>query len=245
MSFFAISTGSWSIPAQDFMLRMRSRWPGVVIREVTSPDTSNLLTFELTMPHSEAVDGALQSAGKSIYLDSDLRDAAQLALWFRSLVPPSEPMVFCDESMSGYLDLNSDTTETDIFRAFDYEPAPPGWMTYDLIPRGGWGVPVQTLAQEIQSRWPTAQLLENDDPESRRAFEFRVPMTHSEVSGNVRRNVNAMVFMGDLRDCAEFALWLRALIPTEDLLFLCDLGNVHLKTGMNVEDILNALGTTR
>src|SRR4051812_38318406 len=124
MSFFVLSTGSWSIPAQEFTHHLRSRWPGAVIREVRNPEISELLTFDLTMPHSE-VDGALQRAGKSIYFDSDLRDAAQLALWSRSLAPSSEPMLFCDESMSGLLDLRPDTTEADIYRAFDYEPAPP------------------------------------------------------------------------------------------------------------------------
>ncbi|WP_146210209.1 hypothetical protein [Vitiosangium sp. GDMCC 1.1324] len=195
------------------------------------------------MPHSSDVDGALQRPGKSIYFDSDLRDAAQLALWFRSLAPPSEPMVFCDESMSGYLDLAPNTTEADIFRAFDYEPAPPGWMSYDLIPRGGWGMPLQVLAQQMRLRWPAARVEESAEPESRRAFDFQVPMTHSEVRGNVRRKVSAMIFTGDIRDCAELASWCRSILSTEEILLSCDQGHLTLKAGMNAEDILKALGT--
>ena len=243
MSFFVMSTGSWSIPAQEFSHQMRARWPDVVIREAYNPAMTDCLDFDLLMPHSR-VDGGLSRSGKALSFDSDIRDAAQLALWFRSLAPASAPLVLCDESMSGMLDLEPGTTESDIFQTFDYTPAPPGWMNYDLIPRGGWGVPVQRLAQQMREHWPSARVVESDDPDNRWVFEFHVPMTHSEVTGNVRRRVNAMVFTGDLRDCAELALWCRSVVPSEELLLMCDQGSLGLNEGMTVDDILCALSTT-
>ena len=243
MSFFVMSTGSWNIPAQEFSLQMRSRWPGVVIREIHNPAMTDCLDFDLVMPHSR-VDGGLSRSGKALSFDSDIRDAAQIALWFRSLAPASEPLVLCDESMSGMLDLEPDMTEADIFRAFDYTPAPPGWMDYDLIPRGGWGVPVQRLAQQMRARWPAARVVESDDPDNRWVVEFHGPMPHSEVRGNIRRKVNAMVFTGDLRDCAEFALWCRSVVPTEELLLMCDQGSLRLNEGMTVDDILGTFRMT-
>ncbi|MGZ3459374.1 MAG: hypothetical protein ACXU86_12830 [Archangium sp.] len=244
MSFFVISTGSWGIQADEFVRQLRSRWPSGVVREVKAPESRMCLDFDLLMPHSR-VDGGLDRSGQSLHFDSDIRDAAQLALWFRSLAPASEPMVFCDDSMSGTLDLSPDTTQADIFRAFDYTPALPGQMNYELIARGGWGMPVKTLEQQMRARWPSARFAEDDDPDSRWFFEFHVPMSHSEVSGSLRRKVNAMVFTGDSRDCAELALWCRSVVLTEELLLVCDPGSLRLKEGMTVDDILGAFGTMR
>jgi hypothetical protein len=78
------------------------------------------------------------------------------------------------------------------------------------------------------------------DPDSRWVFEFHVPMTHSEVSGHVRRTVNAMVLTGDLRDCARFAIGCRSVVPTEQLLLMCDQGSVYLTAETTTEEIVRA-----
>jgi hypothetical protein len=237
MNFFVISTGSWGVQADVFVQQMRSRWPAVIIREITSPESNFCLDFELAMPHS-LVDGGLNREGQSFHFDGDLLDAAQLALWFRSLALGSEPLVFCDDSMSGMLELKPETTEADIHHAFGYTPPPPGWMDYVIIARGGWGVPLEALVQQMRERWPSAQLVENEDPDSRWFLEFRVPMPHSEVSGRFEREVNAMEFTGDLRDCAEFALWCRSVVPTEQLLLKCDQGSLYLKADTTAEEVI-------
>jgi hypothetical protein len=240
MSYFIISRGDWSIPAQEFVQHLRSQWPSAVTREDTDPESSDSFEFTLGMPHSE-VEGALNRSGKSLYFDSDIRDAAEFALWFRSLAPPEEPLVLCDEAMSALLELEPGTNETDIFRAFDYTPAPPGWRNYELIPRGDWGVPVHFLAQQMRTRWPAAQLVQSEEPESGWSFEFRVPMPHSQVSGNIRRKVHAMTFTGDPRDCAEFALGCRTLIPVKELLLMYDQGYLRLTKETTTDDILGIM----
>ena len=244
MSFFVISQGSWGIRADVFMQQLRARWPAVSIREITSQDSNFCLDFDLIMQHSR-VDGSLHRTGKSFHFDSDLRDAAQLALWFRALAPSTEPLVFCDDSMSGTLDLEPTTTEADIFSAFNYTPAPPAWMNYYLIARGGWGVPLRKLVQQMRERWPSARLTENEEPESRWSFEFHLPMSHSEVSGKIERKVNALVFTGDLRDCAEFALWCRSVVPTEQLLLTCDQGDLYLKADTSADELARTFAMTR
>jgi len=239
MSFFVIARGNWSLHAQEFIQHLRALWPAAVIREDTSPESSDCLDFELVMQHSE-VTGALNRQGRSLSLEADLRDAARLALWFRTLAPASEPMIFCDEAMSGMLDLDSGTTPSDIFQAFGYVPPASGQMNYTLIPRGGWGMPVQELAQRMRAHWPSARVQESDAPDSRWRVDFHVPMPHSEVVGTVRRSVSAMVFTGDLRDCAGFALWCRSVVPAEELLLLCDQGHLRLEAATTVEDVLQA-----
>ncbi len=242
MSFFAISTGGWGIPCDEFIQRMRARWPEVTIRETQEPESDFCLDFELNMPHSLAY-GGLDRAGQSFHFDSDLIDAAELALWFRSLAPDSVPLVFCDESMSGMLDLEPGTTEADIFSAFDYIPPPPGWMNYHIVAQQGWGMPLKVLVPKVQEHWPSARIVENEDPDSRWRFEFNVPMTHSEVSGRFSRKISSMDFTGDARDCAEFALWCRSVVPTDQLLLTCDQGSLYLEANTTAEEFIKTLST--
>lgn len=250
MSYFVISTGDWGIPMDVFVQQMRSRWPTVIIREITSPEGSTspesnfCLDFDLTTQYSR-IDGSLHRTGRSFHFDSDIRDAAQLALWFRSLAPDSVPLVFCDDSMSGMLDLEPGTTEADIFRAFDYIPAPPGWMNYVIIARQGWGMQLKVLAPRIQEHWPAARIVENEDPDSRWRFEFNVPMTHSQVSGRFSRKISSMDFTGDVRDSAEFALWCRSVVPTDQLLLTCDKGSLYLEADTTAEELIKTFSTEK
>jgi hypothetical protein len=239
VSFFVLATGDWAIQADAFARQLRSRWPAALLRE-SAPRSNACLEFELVMPFS-ALQGGLSRSGQALSYEGDLRDAATLALWFRSLAPASVPMVLCDEALSGNLELKAGTREADIFRAFDYTPAPAGWMNYDLIPRGGWGVPLPILVQHLRASWPSARIVESEAPESPWSIAFHVPMRYAEVSGTFRQKVHAMVFTGDPRDCAEFALWCRAAVPAKELLLLCDRGNYLLEAGMTVEELRSRL----
>jgi hypothetical protein len=71
------------------------------------------------MEHSR-VDGSLNREGCSIVFIGDIRDWADFALWRRMLLPQEEPATFCDESMSGSLEIEGSTTRSDILQAFSY-----------------------------------------------------------------------------------------------------------------------------
>lgn len=75
------------------------------------------------MTHSQ-VEGSLNHEGCAIVFIGDIRDCADFALWCRPLLPPGEPATFCDESMSGCLEVDTSTTLDDIFRAFGYARPP-------------------------------------------------------------------------------------------------------------------------
>jgi hypothetical protein len=126
MNYFALSPErpNWSIPPQEFARKMISRWPTTIINE-QGPESSTYFDFELDMPHSLVV-GGFGRSGSTFIMDGDLRDMAQLALWFRSIVPAEHPLVFCDEAC-GYADgysiaLTPKTTEEEILNAFEFSP---------------------------------------------------------------------------------------------------------------------------
>ncbi|MGZ3460636.1 MAG: hypothetical protein ACXU86_19280, partial [Archangium sp.] len=54
---------------------------------------------------------------------------------------------------------------------------------------------------------------------------------------------SAIAFIGDLRDCAEFALWCRSILPSHEPLTLCDesmSGSLKLEPATTVADVFQA-----
>ncbi|HSP79054.1 MAG TPA: hypothetical protein VLQ93_11020 [Myxococcaceae bacterium] len=241
MDYLVMPKADWRFSPQELRRHLLSRWPGGTLREVEDPEVGECLEFELPMSHSQ-VTGALNAQGRYVSFEGDIRDCAEFALWLRSLVPASEPLLFGDEALNASLDLEPVTTPGDLFRLYDYTPPPPGWSNYTLLDRSGWSIPPRDFARLLRSRWPDAQVEELSDTEGPRSVEFRVPMAHhSQVEGSLKRQVPAPVFTGALRDCAEFAVWCSSLAPSRDWLLSCDQGHLHLEPHTTVEDIVRAL----
>jgi hypothetical protein len=121
MNYFFITRSEGAIPPADFIQRLKSQWPMATITPISNLASSHALEFGVPMEHSR-VDGSLNREGCSIVFIGDLRDCADFALWCRTLFSQEEPATFCDESMSGSLELDGSTTRSDIFQAFSYQP---------------------------------------------------------------------------------------------------------------------------
>lgn len=124
MNYFVITESEGVVSPTDFSRLLKSRWPMAKVEAVLNPASSHALEFSVQMKHSR-VDGSLNREGCSIVFVGDIQDCADFALWCRSLLPPGESATFCDESMSGSLQLDTTTTLADILRAFG-DPAPHG-----------------------------------------------------------------------------------------------------------------------
>ncbi len=116
-------------------------------------------------------------------------------------------------------------------------------MNYFFIaPREGL-LPASDFLQKMRSSWPQVQVKEVFDPADAHVVEFKVPMRHSRVYGSLNRKGDAIVFWGDIRDCAEFALWCRALIPVDETAILCDesmSGELEVDASTTLADITQA-----
>lgn len=119
MNYFVITESEGAVSPEAFTRLLKSRWPLATVEEVHNLANSHALEFRVPMMHSQ-VEGSLNREGCSIVFIGDLRDCADFALWCRTLLPPNEPATFCDESMSGSLELDTTTTVGDIFRTFGY-----------------------------------------------------------------------------------------------------------------------------
>ena len=121
MNYFFITRSEGAIPPASFIQRLRSQWPTATVTPIFNHASSHALEFGVPMEHSR-LDGSLNREGCSIVFIGDLRDCADFALWCRRLLPQEEAATFCDESMSGSLEIDGSTTRADIFRAFSYQP---------------------------------------------------------------------------------------------------------------------------
>jgi hypothetical protein len=118
MNYFFITRREGVLPPpQSFRRRLRLRWPQAQAEAVASPASVHALEFDIPMPHSR-VQGSLHRRGNGVVFVGDLRDCAEFALWCRSIISSEEVPTFCDESMSGTIDLNATTTLADILQAF-------------------------------------------------------------------------------------------------------------------------------
>ncbi|WNG34989.1 hypothetical protein F0U61_16030 [Archangium violaceum] len=105
-------------------------------------------------------------------------------------------------------------------------------MDYLVMPKGDWRFSPQELRHHLRYRWPGVTLREIQNPELGECLEFELPMNHSQVTGAVDAQGRYVSFEGDIRDCAELALWLRALSPaSEPLLF----GDESLNASLDLE----------
>jgi hypothetical protein len=117
MSYFIIIKTAGALPTQDFSNQLLARWPRARIEKVQNPKLSDLLEFELPMPQ-HVLYGALDRDGKGVTFQSgSFRDCAEFAQWCRSLIPPSEEVVFCDESMGIDFILEPSMTPEEIVQA--------------------------------------------------------------------------------------------------------------------------------
>jgi len=124
MDYLVLSKSEWRTSPKELARHLRSRWPDATLQEVSGPDSESL-RFKLKMTHSELW-GSLYHQGQGVFFEGDLFDVAEFALWFRSLAPPSAPLLFCDEAMNGSLALEPGTTREDILQLYGYTPSPPG-----------------------------------------------------------------------------------------------------------------------
>jgi hypothetical protein len=118
-------------------------------------------------------------------------------------------------------------------------------MNYFVITESEEALSPEAFTRQLRSRWPMATVEEVLNPASSHALELSVPMEHSRVDGSLNREGCSIVFIGDLQDCADFALWCRTLLPPDAPATFCDesmSGSLKLKTTTTRADIFRAFG---
>ncbi|NEP12190.1 MAG: hypothetical protein F6K14_18670 [Symploca sp. SIO2C1] len=111
---------NWKISESDFIQHLEKQWSGIEIRKTTNPDDYYLLEWVVKVSGiGHRLDGALHRDGQGISLDGYLEDCARFVIWFRSLVPQTQKLVFYDQGYNCHIDLEAKTTESKIMQLLE------------------------------------------------------------------------------------------------------------------------------
>lgn len=109
----------WKINESDLIEHLSKQWSEIEIQKVTKKDDYYALEWVIKVLGSDRrLDGALHRDGQGISLDGYLEDCAIWAIWFRSLVPQTQKLVFYDQGFSSHIELRLETTEAEIIQPF-------------------------------------------------------------------------------------------------------------------------------
>ncbi len=86
----------------------------------------------------------------------------------------------------------------------------------------GWKLDHATFVESLRVHWPDADIRIADDPTINYPLEWTLQMPEMRLDGTLDREGKAINLDGDIRDCAQFALWVRSLIPNEYKLVFFD-----------------------
>jgi hypothetical protein len=87
----------WHVDRDVLISSVRRDWPDAVMTEARD----DLHDVSWTEPGAaEPFEAYVNVAGTCLYIDGSLDKAAELALWFRRLVPETIEAVFCDDEYS-------------------------------------------------------------------------------------------------------------------------------------------------
>ena len=108
---------NWRIAPGTFLADLMARWPTAKVQNLPNSETYSHF-WAVQMSH-DVLEGRFFRDGEGVALDGDIRDCADFALWFRSLVPPEQELWFYDQAYSAHVNLKPGTTATTVEAAFE------------------------------------------------------------------------------------------------------------------------------
>ena len=117
MSDLLVSPSSeteWRFGSDEFMRMLHDRWPDAEITKFDDPEFLAALDFRVTLDDGRQLDGNLSRDGQAVGLDGDIPEAAELAAWVRSVVPPEQELIFYDQGYHFDVALTPEITPQEI-----------------------------------------------------------------------------------------------------------------------------------
>jgi hypothetical protein len=116
-SYHVVILGEGTLSSKEFLRRLGERWPTAHIQTTPLPELRReSVEFEIPMKE-QTLYGSFADSGKGVSIHGGgIRDCAEFVHWCRSLIPPSESVHFCDNSMAIDCSLGADMTAVEIER---------------------------------------------------------------------------------------------------------------------------------
>ncbi len=111
------STTNWKINQTDFIESLKQHWSKIEINLINNAEDFYSLEWIIKFPNkNQRLDGALHQDKQGISLDGDLKTCANFAIWFRSLVPENQALLFYDQGYNFDIQLQKNTQILDFMK---------------------------------------------------------------------------------------------------------------------------------
>jgi hypothetical protein len=107
----------WKVSLDVLADRIVAKWPGARTEKGLDPRANQVLSWKYRAQFGP-VDGALSWERDCIYLDGDVCDCADFAVWFRKTDLATEGLIFYDEGCTAHVSLDGAIDARDIADAF-------------------------------------------------------------------------------------------------------------------------------
>jgi hypothetical protein len=105
----------WRLDPDEFETRLRADWPEADVSPVETPES--IAAVQFVVPLEERLDGRFWRNGQVLELQGRPEESAELAAWFRRIVPAEQELLFYDQGYEVHLPLTEETTASDIVTA--------------------------------------------------------------------------------------------------------------------------------
>jgi hypothetical protein len=109
---------NWKIDQNQFMNQLTQAALEIDLNSVANPEDYHIIEGKIKFPNTQKLAIALHRDLQGISLDGLIEDCAKFAIWFRSVVPLSQALVFYDQGYNHHLNLLEKTKEGDILQTF-------------------------------------------------------------------------------------------------------------------------------
>jgi hypothetical protein len=110
------SVTNWKINQADFIESLKQQWSNIELNLISNSEDFYSLEWIINFPNNQRLDGALHQDKQGISLDGDLETCANFAIWFRSLIPENQSLIFYDQGYNFDIQLQKDTQISDFMK---------------------------------------------------------------------------------------------------------------------------------
>lgn len=108
-----------------------------------------------------------------------------------------------------------------------------------------WRFFKEDFRSQLFEQWPDAVMRYARLHQGSVDLDFELPMHKSTLYGTLPHEGKWISFSGDLADCADFAVWCRMRVPTDESVLFCDESvnrSLALQLGTTPAEIIEVMG---
>ncbi|MGF1576172.1 MAG: hypothetical protein ACFCU9_09585 [Cyanophyceae cyanobacterium] len=227
--------GKWSIAAELFLEEAARKWPESIVRTSEKSELCSA-TVEIPVVGNRSISLSLLSVKRTKtnqLLSTDTGshyEAAEIAVWFRKLVPCEHKLYLATSNLSMQLELPFDVTPDRIIASVKKLIAEDWGFAWQAFENCNLGITViagrdstysesiEKLIENITRQWPSTESTFLLDPAGKyNLYRLEISSENSNqfIIIYLFANRRYITVSGDSVLCSQFALWYRRHVPSK------------------------------